>query len=814
MFFLYLLSIIIILVAIGVVWLLLGKRRKITRLSQSLKMSLFLVRMPKYEKKKEDEKQDIKSIIEQMEQIYSQFLYIRKPGFFKRTFRGWESPRVALEIASEVGGSDISFYVAVPTYMESGLEKNIQGVYPYAVVEKVPQDYTVFEPQSKMAGSRLLLKKPLYFPIQTYKKLEKDPLASLTNALSKIKPEEGAAVQIIVRPTSLEIKKQGEKILSEVIEKGKNIKVALRVAGKSQAAEFLSISFQALTASQKKEEQPLMPKEKGVEEATLEGIRYKIQKPILEVNIRLLGVAQDKPRAEEILSHLEGAFAQFLSNLNGFQTARVKERKLKKFVYNFSFRNFSNQERVLLNSEELTSLYHFPLPHIESPHIKWAKTREAAPPTDLPVSGLNLIGNVIFRGEEKPVYFATREDRRRHFYAIGQTGTGKSSLLREMIRQDIEKGEGVGIIDPNGDLIQHTLAIIPKDRAEDVVLFEPFDMERPAGLNMLEWKTPEQKDFAISEMITIYSKLFPPEIIGPMFEHYMRNAMLALMADKDNPGTLVEIPRIFTDKEFMEGRLKNVSDPLARSFWLKEWAQTTGQTRSDMLGYVVSKVGRFVENEMMRNIIGQAKSTFDLEEIINQKKIFLANLSKGLTGEMNSSLLGLILVSKIQIAAFRRGAIPENQRQDFYLYIDEFQNFTTDSIATILSEARKYRLDLILAHQFIPQLTEEIRNAVIGNVGSIASFRVGADDAEFLEKQFEPEFSRFDLLNLDNFQYVVKMMVENRISSPFRVKLIKPAEGNPELVSSIKKLSKLKYARPKTLVESEIRERARLGVGP
>ena len=463
-----------------------------------------------------------------------------------------------------------------------------------------------------------------------------------------------------------------------------------------------------------------------------------------------------------------------------------------------------------MNLEELTSIYHFPLSNIESPHLKWTKSKEVAPPTDLPNSGLNLLGEAIFRGEEEKVYFASPDDRRRHFYIVGQTGTGKSSLLRELIRRDIENGEGVGVIDPHGDLIEDTLANIPKERIEDVVLFEPSDMERPCGLNMLEWDLPEQKDFAVSEMITIFSKLFPPEIVGPMFEHYMRNAMLALMADKENPGTLVEIPRIFTDDEFMQKQLEKVSNPLVRQFWIKEWSQTTGEARSDMLGYVVSKVGRFVENDMMRNIIGQPRSGFNLESVMDKGKIFLANLSKGQAGELNSSLLGLILVSKMQMAAMRRGSIPEHKRKDFYLYIDEFQNFTTDSIATILSEARKYRLNLTLAHQFMPQLTEEIKNAVIGNVGTIAAFRTGAADAEFLEKQYEPEFSRHDLTNLDNFQFITKMMINNKVSSPFKIKIFKPLAGNIDIASSVKKVSKLKYCRPRALVEREISQKINL----
>lgn len=800
---------------------LLSGKKKIRQLAQSLSMTLFLVKMPKYERKEEKEKQqDPKALIEGMEQILAHFLYMKKPKFFEGVFLGLRPARVALEIASAVGGEDISFYIAVPSYMETSAERAIQGVYHDAVVERVPQDYTVFEAKGMVVASRLFLKAPLYFPIKTYKNLEKDPMASVTNTLGQIKPDEGSCLQIILKPSSLNIKKDEEKILSGVSTKGESVRMAVAHIHRNKLVDLLLEVISALWAGKKKEEkeeqkkqQQEQQKERTASEALIEGIKAKAQKPVFDTNIRLVAVGQDKQRAEEILRNLESAFGQFSSSLNGFQTVRVKKRWYRKFIYNFSFRNFDQKESVVLNLEELTSLFHFPLPHLASPHIKWARTREVPPPTDLPQAGENLIGEVVYRGEAKPVYFASREDRRRHFYIIGQTGTGKSSLLREMIRQDIEKGEGVGVIDPNGDLIEDTLANIPRDRAEDVILFEPFDTERPGGLNMLEWTSPEQKDFAISEMIMIFSKLFPPEVIGPMFEHYMRNAMLALMSDKDNPGTLVEIPRVFTDKEFMESKVSKVTDPLVRSFWLKEWAQTTGQTRSDMLGYVVSKVGRFVENTMMRNIIGQSNSGFDLAEIMNQKKIFLANLSKGMTGEMNSSLLGLILVSKMQIAAFRRAAIPQEQRQDFYLYIDEFQNFTTDSIATILSEARKYRLDLILAHQFMPQLTEDIRNAVIGNVGSMACYRIGAQDAEFLEKQFEPEFSRYDLLNVDNFNFICKMMLNNTVSTSFKVRSIKPKEGDRELVPSIKKLSKLKYTRPRVLVEQEIMERSRLGAG-
>jgi len=808
---LYLIILILGLVILGVLLFFYFRIKNKGRLLKSFDMALFLVTMPKYEFKKEEMiEEGEKALIGQMEQVFSTFLTLKTSGFFKRIIYG--SPRVAFEIASQIGGTDISFYVAVPSFLESALEKYIQGVYPRALVEKIPQDYTIFEPSGATAGSYLKLTSPAFFPISTYKNLEKDPLSTVTNTLSKISPDEGAAIQVIIRPlTQRKWKKTGDKILSKIRE-GKSVKVAMSESSRSWFIDSLMELNNIFIGHKEKEkfEEPIV-KELTVDEGTIQAIQSKVQKQIFEVNIRLMAAGKDKARAEEILTHLQGAFNQFsVYSMNSFKTIELKKKRLKKLIYDFSFRNFIPAQTNLLNIEELTGIYHFPTHYIETPHIKTAKTGSAAPPAELPETGPNLIGRATFRGEEKDVYFASKEDRRRHSYIIGQTGTGKTSLLQEMIRQDIENGEGVAVIDPHGELIEDTLANIPKERLEDVVLFEPSDMDRPIGLNMLEYDTPEQKDFAVQEMIAIFHKLFPPEIIGPMFEHYMRNAMLALMADMNEPGTLVEIPRMFTDDNFMQEKLRKVKDPIVKSFWLKEWKQTTGATRSDMLGYVVSKVGRFIENEMMRNIIGQSHSGFDLEKIMNKKMIFLANLSKGLTGEVNSSLLGLILVSKIQMAAMKRAKTSEEERQDFYLYIDEFQNFTTDSIATILSEARKYRLNLILAHQYIPQLETEIRDAVFGNIGTLGAFRVGADDAEFLEKQFQPEFSRFDLVNLDNFNLVIKMLINNKVSSAFSFQTIMPKKGNVKQVEAIKKISKLKYGREKGLVEMEISKRSNL----
>jgi len=804
------------LVLAAVLGFLFFKKREKEKILGSFDMSLFRVTMPKYRLKKEEvSEKDEKAVIGQMEQVLSNFLHLKKPGLFNSLFSGL--PRIALEISSQIGGTDISFYTAVPSYLESALEKYIQGIYPRASVEKVPQDYTIFEPAGVTAGAYLKLKETALFPINTYRNLEKDPLSSITNSLSKIAPDEGAALQIIIKPSAKSLKHIGEKALSRIREGG-NVSKAIAESFRSPLASALAEVFKIFSSLEKNKKydsvaEDIRKKQLNIDENVIKAIQDKIQKPVFDVNIRAVSSASTVERAKEILNHLEGAFSQFsLFVNNGFVFRETEGRHLKRLIYDFSFRNFNPGQEAILNVEELTSIYHFPTHFSEIPYVKGLRSGDAAPPFDLPEKGLNLIGRVVFRGEEKKVCFAGREDRRRHFYIIGQTGTGKSGLLSEAIRQDMEKGEGIAVIDPHGDLVEKTLANVPAERIEDVVLFEPFDVERPVGLNMLEYKTPGQKDFAVQEMISIFHKLFPPEIIGPMFEHYMRNAMLTIMSDSGRPGTLVEIPRMFTDQSFMEHKLQKVTDPLVRSFWLKEWKQTTGATKSDMLGYVVSKVGRFIENEMMRNIIGQSHSGFDLGKIMDEGKIFLANLSKGMTGEVNASLLGLILVSKMQMASMRRSQVPEKDRRDFYLYIDEFQNFTTDSIATILSEARKYRLNLILAHQYIPQLTDVIRDAVLGNAGTIAAFRVGADDAEFLEKQFEPEFSRFDLVNLDNYNLVIKMMIKGKMSEPFRMQTFPPKEGNTQAVGKIRETSRLKYGKAKEEVEAEILENSKLGL--
>jgi type IV secretory pathway TraG/TraD family ATPase VirD4 len=477
---------------------------------------------------------------------------------------------------------------------------------------------------------------------------------------------------------------------------------------------------------------------------------------------------------------------------------------------------------MILNTEELTSLWHLPTPFLETPNIKWLLSKKAPPPINLPSAGL-LLGRNIYRGIETKVYMA-REDRRRHMYILGRTGVGKTEMMKYMAVQDITNGEGLCIIDPHGDFIEDVLPHIPKHRAEDVILFDPFDTERPMGLNMLEVTSDSHKDFAVQEMISIFYKLVTdPAMLGPMFEHNMRNAMLTLMADEQHPGTLVEIPRIFTDTEFQKYKVSKLNDPIVRAFWEKEMAKTSDFHKSEMLGYLVSKVGRFVENSMMRNIVGQSKSSFNFREVMDSGKILLVNLAKGKVGEMNAKLLGLIIVSKIQMAALSRADQPEDERRDFYLYVDEFQNFITDAFSSILSEARKYKLNLIIAHQFLAQLQQgagvhgaastDLRDAVFGNAGSMVSFRIGVEDAEIMAKEFAPTFNEFDLLNVDRYNAFIKLMINGTASKPFNIAtypLPKATVEQRQTAEAIRQLSRLKFGRPRAEVEAEILEASQI----
>ncbi|MDP3057229.1 MAG: type IV secretion system DNA-binding domain-containing protein [bacterium] len=771
-------------------------------MKRSLNMALFLVTLPKQVKDETKEKEkNEKELVAVMEQLYAtlakldtNFLY--GPSHF------------SFEIAVASTSQEIGFYVGAPRKFEKLIEKQIHSFYATAQVERV-EDYNIFMPTSFVAGKTLTLSNDFLFPIRTYQNLEFDPLNNITNTLSKLPIGEGASVQLLIKPVSSSWKFKSFHFIKQVQKEG------LQKAVTDQ--KFVSKINKIFQSKPKKDPNNPVSEElyrlSPLDEEAIKLIEGKANKTGFMVNIRIIAAAPEQERAKDIVNEIERAFSQFeWPNLNSFKIGKIesdKERSLSKFSYNFIFRNFEKSKPMILNTEELASIFHFPTIVLETPKVKWLATKNAPPPQNLSAEGL-ILGYNIYRGEEMVIKIA-REDRRRHLYAIGQTGTGKSNFFAEMIKRDIAAGEGVCVIDPHGDLVDNVLTCIPENRVEDVIVFDPSDTVRPLGLNMLEVASEDQKDFAVQEMITIFYKLFPPEMIGPMFEHNMRNVMLTLMADAEYPGTIAEIPRMFTDTEFQKLKVSKVTNPVVRSFWEKEMAKTSDFHKSEMLGYLISKIGRFVENSMMRNIIGQEKSGFNLREIMDKQKILLVNLSKGKTGEVNSSLLGLIIVSKLQMAAMSRTDIPQEQRKDFYLYIDEFHNFTTDSIATILSEARKYRLNLNIAHQFIAQLPENIRDAVFGNVGTLVSFRIGADDAEFVAKQFMPVFNEQDLINIDNYNAYIKLMINGTVNRSFNMHIYAPTKGSTEIALAVKELSRLKYGRPREIVEKRILERSQLG---
>jgi len=842
MFYFWLgMALLIILVLLFLLRLYLHRRE---RTRYSFKRKLFLIILPKEaeeeasKKETTDKKKDIKEAIAAMETLFASLTGIRRSRdwtyfFYKiKTFWFGSHRYISLEVVFEKGL--IKFYIAAPAQLGEYVGQNVHAEFPSAEIQEVA-DYNIFQPRGVIVGTYLKPSKNIYLPIKTYKKLDGDPTEGILNSLSRLKSEEGAAIQIFIEPANPSWTKKLLSV-SRGLHYGKTLDESLHtitIVSVISAVVLFPFKlfgqiFNALLSSSKQKSDYEDQNKKTApvrilqrEEEINKAIEEKITKASFYVNLNLIVSAADQTRAKQILNGLIGSFTQFTAHesSNGLKEQLIVLKQL--FIRDFIYRNFRYWKKFVLNTEELSSIFHFPLPSADTPNILWLQARKSPPPVNMPLNGL-MLGQTVYRGSEKNVYIMP-EDRRRHIYIIGSTGVGKSNLLTNMVIQDIENGEGLCVIDPHGTLIEDILPHIPKERVDDVIIFDPSDVERPIGLNMLEADTPEQMDFAIQEMIAIFYKLVTdPSMIGPMFEHNMRNAMLTLMADKEYPGTLADIPRIFTDPEFQKYKLKNVSDPMVRAFWEKEMAKTSDFHKSEMLGYLISKVGRFVENEMIRNIIGQPRSGFNIREVMDNKKILLVNLAKGKTGEINSNLLGLIIVSKLQMAALSRADMPENKRNDFFLYIDEFQNFITDSISTILAEARKYRLDLIIAHQYIGQLltssgvegkqgNNKIKDAVFGNVGTIIAFRVGVDDAETLAKQFTPALNEYDVMNIEKYHAYVRLLINNAPSRPFTVKMLAVTKGNTEIVEPIKQLSRLKYGRDRAIVNAEIMERTKLG---
>lgn len=795
-----------LLVVVLLIWSFFEKIRARGLVSRSLNMKLLSVALPRLDKAKESKPE--KEIIAIAEQFYASISTFKIKGFINNFLYG--NPSLVFELAVSHIGEQIQFYVAVPRRYEDILQKTIHSFYPDASVEQT-DDYNIFNPEGRAVGAFFKLTKDSVLPFKTYKKLETDPLQAIANSLSKLEETgEGAVIQILIRPASGKWRSRALKIIQEM-KGGKSFKIALAKVGRNQLEKAVGdIATELSGKKDKKEDAPIEQKKDPLQEEAIKILEEKVSKTVFETNIRVLVSATTEMRAEHIFDQIKNAFNQYTDpNFNELKAIYLKKRALDKMIFNFSFRIFSPNEMIILNTEELTSLYHFSGGTLETPKVKFVEAKFSPPPADLPKQGI-VIGKNLYRGVENVVRM-TKDDRRRHLYMIGQTGTGKSSLLVEMAKQDIEAGEGIGVLDPHGDLVERILALVPKERAEDVVFCDPSHLAKPFGLNMLEYDAnrPEQKTNIINELMNIFGRLYDLKATGgPMFEQYMRNALLLLMDDPNEPVTLLEVPRVLADKEYRMRLLEKCKNIVAKDFWEKEAEKAGGEAALvNVVPYITSKFNVFIANDYLRPIISQTKSSFNFREIIDTKKILLVNLAKGRLGDINSSLLGSIFVSKLLIAAFEQGGMPEEQRKDFYLYIDEFQNFVTESISTILAEARKYRLDLIVAHQFIKQLPVEISSAVFGNVGSKICFRVGSEDAPIMIKDFEPVFNEYDLINVPNLNFYIKMLINGKTNLPFNVQLYPWSKGDNERANLIKELSILKYGRDREMVESEAEER-------
>ena len=771
---LYLILIFLIVVFLGIFSFFVLKILRKKRLSQNLNLKLLLIRLsqkqPKDFSNEGKSGSDWKDEINRSAQLFGILAGLKSPFVF--------------EAAVHHIGEEIHFYCAVPRESIEFVSRQIEGLWEEASVELI-DDYNIFNSAAGAATSGIYLKQKLSYalPIRAYVEANIDTFAPILSGLSKINEVgEGAAIQLLIKPVPASAKKSILQIIDN-LKKGMKLDDILKAG---------ALKFKDIKKAINPEKEKL---EKIVDDESIKALELKISKPLLSVNLRVLVSGASQYQTDAILESVVGGFSQFSAPRRN-ELKIIKPRNPKNLVYQFSFREFDDAQSMILNTEELASLFHLPSSSTEIPKIKWLKSKEAVAPANLPKSGI-LIGETSFRGERKPVYL-TEDDRRRHIYIIGQTGVGKSTLITNMVIDDIKNGKGVAIIDPHGDLIEKILGAIPKERVDDVIVFDPSDIRRSLGMNMLEYNfnKPEEKTFIVNEMFNILDKLYDMKTVGgPMFEQYTKNAILLLMEDALNESaTLMDIPRVFTDVDFRNEKLSRVKNPVVIDFWEKEAAKATGEhSLANMAPYITSKFNNFIANDYVRPIISQAKSAFDFRKVMDEGKILLVNLSKGKIGDINANLLGMIITGKILMAALSRVDMPEDQRRDFNLYIDEFQNFTTDSISTILSEARKYRLNLIMAHQFIAQLTEKIRDAVFGNVGSIISFRVGATDAEFLVKQFAPVFNENDLVNIDNFNAYAKILINGQTSKPFNIKTLLPEKGDREIGDKIKEISRLKY---------------------
>ncbi|MBR3353003.1 ATP-binding protein [Candidatus Saccharibacteria bacterium] len=781
--------------------------RKKTKYERSLKMVSLLIHLPPTTDDTEAGSRDKRDVaneaISKAQVMYSILASTIAKGFKTRLYG---QRHFSFEIIAKDGF--VRYYAIVPATLTETVKQAIQSSYPTARVEEKRED-NIFEGGAgieAVSGAELTLNKDYYLPIATYEDTKRDAQLAILNAISNLNKGEGVAVQVLFRPAEKNWSDKSKDYI-ESVQKGKKKKTIGGNFG-DFFVDLIRAPWEVPEAREKTEQEVTTTSSAKQEE--INAISNKMRYPAFETLIRVVASSKSKARSEALMGGVISAFSQFdAPEINGFKVNTLKDPK--KLVIDYAFRFFPLKTNTnILNSVELASIFHLPeQSSIPSSGVERQLTKQVDGPARLATEGV-FLGTNEFRGEQKAIYLDD-SNRRRHMYVIGQTGMGKSVFLENIAFQDMCDGRGFAFIDPHGDAVDALLKRVPEERIDDVIYFDPSDIEHPVGMNMFEFTNPDQKDFIVQEGITMLQSLFDPQnqgFFGPRGQHMFRNAALLLMSDP-NGATFIDIPQCFTDPEFVKSKLKYVTDKAVYDYWTKEFpASQKSNDAGEVITWFSSKWGPFLANTIMRNTLGQVKSGFNIREIMDNKKIFLVNLSKGKLGDINSNLLGMIFVMKFQQAAMSRQNIPEDERQDFCLYVDEFQNFATESFESILSEARKYRLNLIVANQFMTQLTEKIREALLGNVGSIICGRIGITDADIMVKAFSPTFTAEDLTKTPNYSAIAKVMMFDVPSAPFTMKL-PPLMGEPsdKLMETLKAYSATKYGKTRAEVEKEIEER-------
>jgi hypothetical protein len=794
-------------IAGAVAWVVYFRLRKVFREHKSfergLKMVPLLIHLPPPSEDIEGNGRDTRDItdetISKAQIIYNIIGSTLQKGFKPRYYG---QRHFAFEIVAAQGF--VNFYAAVPVSLVEVIKQAVVSAYPAARMEET-SEHNMFNKVGKLsgiAGGEMNLKQSYAYPIATYQDLKRDALQSVLNSLSTLEKEDGAAIQFVLRPAETDWTKTANTLASK------------KRKGKDKAPSPVQMLTQIVLAFSRPPDEKKDGGDKkelsNLEQSNLDAIDEKTRHVGYEVQIRLVISSNISQRAQALMNNVVASFSLFdAPGKNGFKFSQSKDPA--ELVADYNLRSFSERKKAnVLNSVELATLFHFPdQRNIPTTQLTRQDSKQVDGPRNVPDEGL-LLGYNEFRGVKKPIRIAL-SDRQRHMYSVGQTGTGKSTFLENLAFQDMLNGNGFAFVDPHGDTVEKLLSMIPKERTEDLIYFSPADMDHPLGLNLFEFDNPDQKDFLIQEALNMLYKLYDPQhqgIMGPRYEHLFRMAALTVMADPAG-GTFVDIPKLFRDPAYVKQKLAYVKDRNVIEFWEKEMPQSQRSNDfGEVVSWFVSKFGAFLSNEMMRNIIGQTQSAFNLRDVMDNKKILLVNLSKGRTGDLNSKLLGMIFVMKFQAAAMSRASIPEDERVDFSLYVDEFQNFSTDSFATIMSEARKYHLNLIVANQFTTQLTPEIRDAVFGNMGTIVSFRIGQNDVEAISKYFQPTFDPDDLLRVPNHNSIIRTLIGGVPTQPFSMTMLPPlGSPNPKLSDALKQLSAAKYGRPRGEVETEIFDR-------